>query len=175
MLVLVVGPSGAGKDSLLNGAKAAFVGDPRIHFVRRVITRAADPDGEGHEPVSQAEFEARAFALSWSAHGHSYGIPAEAVLAARVVVVNVSRGTIAAAARRYPVRVIEVTAPPAVLAARLAARGRESADDMARRLGRTAVTPDGVAVATVVNDGTLADGVARFVGVLRGMVENPDK
>src|SRR5271165_6732831 len=59
MLVLVVGPSGAGKDSLLNGARAAFAGDARVHFVRRVITRPADPEGEDHEPVTEAEFDAR--------------------------------------------------------------------------------------------------------------------
>ncbi len=69
MLVLVVGPSGAGKDSLLQTAREAFRCDPRIGFARRVITRPADPDGENHEPVSEAEFTARDFALSWSAHG----------------------------------------------------------------------------------------------------------
>ena len=166
MLVLVVGPSGAGKDSLMNGAKAALRGDPRIVFARRAITRPPDPDGEDHESVSTAEFATRDFALSWSAHGLSYGIPAAIVTAAPVVVANVSRGAIAEAAVRYPVLVLEVTAPPAVLAARLAARGRETADDVARRLRRTASIPAGVAVETIVNDGSLAQGVARFVAAL---------
>ena len=89
MLVLVVGPSGAGKDSLLNAARAAFADDPRIHFVRRVITRPADPGGEDHEPVNEAGFAARSFALSWSAHGLSDGIPAEALTAAPVAVAPV--------------------------------------------------------------------------------------
>jgi ribose 1,5-bisphosphokinase len=164
MLVLVVGPSGAGKDTLLNAARDAFRDVPRIHFVRRVITRPADPTGENHEPVTEAEFAARNFALSWSAHGLHYGIAAVDI--APVVVANVSRGVIAAAAAQYPVRVFEVTAPPAVLAARLAARGRETAADVARRLGRTAAVPPGVAVETVWNDATLAVGVARFVAAL---------
>ena len=171
MLVLVVGPSGAGKDSLLNGAKAAFAGDKLVSFARRVITRAADPEGEDHEPVTPEAFGARSFALSWSAHGLSYGIPAEAVSAAPVVVANVSRGVIADAAARFPVRVIEVTAPADVLAARLTARGRETAADVARRLERTAVVPDGVDVETVMNDGTLEQGVGRFVSVLRGIMD----
>ena len=169
MLVLVVGPSGAGKDTLLNAARDAFRDDPRVHFARRVITRPADPEGENHEPVTEAEFAARDFALSWSAHGLHYGIPAVAM--APVVVANVSRGVIAAAAAQYPVLVIEVTAPPDILAARLAARGRETAADVARRLGRTAEIPPGVAVDTVWNDATLAIGVERFVAALRGIAD----
>jgi phosphonate metabolism protein PhnN/1,5-bisphosphokinase (PRPP-forming) len=164
MLVLVVGPSGAGKDSLLNAARAALRDDPRIAFARRVITRPEDPDGEDHDPVTETEFAARAFALSWSAHGLSYGIAS--VDHAPVVVANVSRGVIAEAAARWPVRVIEVTAPPEVLAARLAARGRENAADVARRLRRTAAIPEGVAVETVWNDATLAEGVDRFLAAL---------
>jgi ribose 1,5-bisphosphokinase len=173
MLVLVVGPSGAGKDTLLNAARDAFRDDPRVHFVRRVITRPADPNGENHEPVTGAEFAARDFRLSWSAHGLRYGIPA--VDTAPVVVANVSRGVIATAAAQYPVRVIEVTAPANVLAARLAARGRETAADVARRLGRTAVIPSGIPVETVWNDATLAIGVARFVAALRHIVDAATK
>ena len=171
MLVLVAGPSGAGKDSLLNGARDVFQGDPRIHFARRVITRPPDPDGENHESVTGAVFATRALALSWSAHGLSYGIPREALTAAPVVVANVSRGVIAAAARCHLVRVIAIAAPAPVLAARLAARGREDAADVALRLGRAAAIPDGVMVETVWNDGSLEEGVARFVAALRRVVE----
>jgi ribose 1,5-bisphosphokinase len=171
MLVLVVGPSGAGKDSLLNAARKVFRDDPRVHFVRRVITRPPDPHGENHEPVSEAEFAARAFALSWSAHGLRYGIPVEAVDAAQVVVANVSRGVIAEAAGRFLVRVIEVAAPPEVLAARLAARGRETAGDVANRLARSVAVPEGVAVVTVMNDGLLQEGIDRFVAALRAALD----
>ena len=171
MLVLVVGPSGAGKDSLLNAARTAFRDDRRFSFARRVITRPADPHGEDHEPVTEADFTARVFALSWSAHGLRYGIPEDATVAAPVVVANVSRGVIADAARKFPIRVIEVTAPAEILAQRLAARGRESADDIARRLDRTATIPIGVDVATVWNDATLAEGVERFVAALRQVSE----
>jgi ribose 1,5-bisphosphokinase len=173
MLVLVVGPSGAGKDSLLKAAREAFRDDARVHFARRVITRPPDPGGEDHEAITPEDFDAREFALSWSAHGLRYGIPATA-LDAPVVVANVSRGVIAEAALRHRVRVIEVTAPPGVLAARLAGRGRETAEDIARRLLRTATLPDGVEVETVWNDGTLAQGVRRFLAVLRRVVNECD-
>ncbi len=171
MLVLVVGPSGAGKDTLLMAARAALTDDPRMRFVRRTITRPAEAGGEDHEAVTEAEFAARSHALRWQAHGLQYGIPAD--IAADLdggvtVVANVSRQVIAEAAGRFPVRVIEVTAPPEVLAARLAARGREDAEDVARRLTRSVSIPAGVPVLRVVNDGTLEEGVAKFLAALTG-------
>ncbi len=166
MLVLVVGPSGAGKDTLLDAARRVLAGDPRFHFVRRVITRPADAGGEVHEAVTEEEFAARDFALQWQTHGLRYGIPANAIEAGVVSVANVSRTIIADAARRFRVRVIEVTAPPDILAARLVSRGREDASDVATRLARSVAVPDGVSVATVVNNGTLKEGVDRFVAAL---------
>lgn len=166
MLVLVVGPSGAGKDTLLDAAKQALADDPRFHFVRRVITRPADAGGEAHEAVTEEEFARRDFALQWQAHGLRYGIPADAVDDNRVAVANVSRTVIAEAVRRFAARVIEITAPPAVLAARLGARGREGAADVMERLARTVPLPADVHVETVINDGSVAEGVARFLAAL---------
>ncbi|MEA2738213.1 MAG: ribose 1,5-bisphosphokinase [Acetobacteraceae bacterium] len=169
MLVLVVGPSGAGKDTVLGMARQALAGDPRFRFVRRVITRPADAGGEDHEAVSEADFVRRRFALKWQAHGLRYGIPLNVIddlARGTVVVANVSRGIIAEAADRYPVRVIEVTAPPEVLAQRLAGRGREAADDVAKRLARDVAIPVGVMVDTVVNDTTPAEAADRFLAAL---------
>lgn len=169
MLVLVVGPSGAGKDTVLGLARQALAGDTRFRFVRRVITRPADAGSEDHEAVSEAEFAQRRFALAWGAHGLRYGIPldvADDLARGVVVVANVSRGVIAEAAVAFPVRVIEVTAPVEILARRLAARGRETAEDVARRLARDVAIPDGVGVDTVVNDGTPVEAADRFVAAL---------
>lgn len=171
MLILVVGPSGAGKDTLLGAAREALAGDPGFRFVRRVITRPADAGHEDHEPATDSDFATRAFALRWSAHGLSYGIPLdiETDLARGVsVVANVSRGVIEQAAKRYPTRVILVSASPDVLAARLAARGRETAADVAARLARDVALPEGVPVTTVMNDATPQVGAARFLAALRG-------
>jgi phosphonate metabolism protein PhnN/1,5-bisphosphokinase (PRPP-forming) len=175
MLILVVGPSGAGKDTLLDAARAELAGDGRFRFVQREITRPADAGGEAHRAVSEAEFSARAaaggYALWWRAHGLGYGIPADItddLAAGRVVVANASRSVLAEAAARFPLLVLEITASPEVLAARLAARGRESAADIAERVRRSVALPAGLEVVTVVNDGTLAAGAARVVGVLRG-------
>jgi phosphonate metabolism protein PhnN/1,5-bisphosphokinase (PRPP-forming) len=175
MLVLVVGPSGAGKDTVLGIARLALAGDPRFRFVRRVITRPADAGGEDHEAVSEAAFAARRFALQWQAHGLHYGIPAEIIddLARGIVTVaNVSRGVIARAAERFPIRVIEVTAPPDVLARRLAERGRETAEDVARRLGRDVPIPRHVPIDTVLNDRTPAEAADCFVAALTRAAES---
>jgi ribose 1,5-bisphosphokinase len=175
MLVLVVGPSGAGKDTLLDAARSVLDGDKRFHFARRVITRPAGAGGEAHEAVTREEFIARRFALHWHAHGIDYGIPVEIerdLEAGRIVVASVSRGVIAEAASRYPVRVIEVTAPPAMLAERLAARSREDAADIARRLARDVPLPSGVPLESVSNDSTLTEGAARFLAALNRAAED---
>jgi ribose 1,5-bisphosphokinase len=172
MLICVVGPSGAGKDTLLDAARHALADDQRFRFVRRVITRPAEAGGEAHEAGTEAEFAQRDFALQWQAHGLSYGIPATAINDVAVAVASVSRTVIAVAASRFPVRVIEVIAPPEILAARLASRRRESATDIAERLARTVPLPPGIPVDTVVNDGSLESGITRFLDALNRAVSD---
>jgi len=100
-LVLVVGPSGAGKDTVIAGAKAACAADSTFVFPRRVVTRPAS-DAEDHDTLEDAEFKRavrkRMFAFWWEAHGHKYAIPRAAeneIRAGRVVISNVSRGIVA--------------------------------------------------------------------------------
>ena len=119
----------------------------------------------------RARQEAGEFALSWRAHGLQYGVPADITLdlaQGRRVVANVSRAVVAEAAERFPVVVVEVTAPAEVLAARLAARGREDAGDVARRLSRAIEVPLPVERVVVVNDGTREEGVRRLVAAIGG-------
>jgi phosphonate metabolism protein PhnN/1,5-bisphosphokinase (PRPP-forming) len=172
MLICVVGPSGAGKDTLLDAARQTLADDRRFRFVRRVITRPAEAGGEAHEAVTEAEFAQRNFALQWHAHGLSYGIPAAAINDVAIAIASVSRTVIANAASRFPVRVIEVTAPPEILAARLASRRRESATDIAARLARTVQLPPDIVVDTVVNDGSLEDGVTRFLAAINRAISD---
>lgn len=173
-LVVVVGPSGAGKDTLMALARQRLDGDDRFRFVRREITRPAEAGGEDHIAVTPAQFDERrragAYALSWEAHGLGYGIPADLaadLAAGRVVIANISRARIAEAATMFPTLALEITAPAEVLAARLAARGRETADDIAKRLAREVALPAGVRVAQVLNDRSPEEGAAEVVAVLR--------
>jgi thymidine phosphorylase len=73
ILFFVVGPSGSGKDSLINGARTVLEPTNRYVFARRVITRPAGSPGEDHEPATEEDFERR-FArgdllISCNAHG----------------------------------------------------------------------------------------------------------
>ncbi|MDK1389486.1 phosphonate metabolism protein/1,5-bisphosphokinase (PRPP-forming) PhnN [Sinorhizobium sp. 8-89] len=143
-LILVVGPSGAGKDTLIDYALSRLRSDRRVHFVRRVISRPTAV-GEDHEPVDDDEFQRRvregAFALHWQAHGLSYGIPTdidEWLHRGDVVVANGSRAILSAARERYPqLLVVNVTAPMEVLAKRLVERGRENLKSIRERLVRS--------------------------------------
>ena len=173
MLALIAGPSGAGKDTLLALARQRLAGDPRVRFVRRVITRPADVGDEGHEAIDTGGFRRRLdegdFALWWEAHALLYGIPVdiEADLAAgRTVVASVSRSVLRAASARYTCRVLEVTAAPDILARRLAARGREGAAEIAARLAREVPLPAGLDIVRIVNDGTPDEGANRLVSAL---------
>ena len=170
MIFAVVGPSGAGKDLLIRGALAAR---PDLRLVRRVITRPADAGGEDHEPTNEEDFLTRVargdFAIFWHAHGLSYGLPKQAFEAPGDVMFNGSRAVLSDAARVFPgLQVVVVTAPDDILAARLAARGRESLDDIRARLARATFSlPAGIEARSIVNDGSPAAGVAKLLAALQ--------
>jgi len=177
-LVLVVGPSGAGKDTLMDAARAALASDPRFRFARRLVTRPAMAGAEDHDSCDEAAFAAAQakgeLALSWRAHGLSYGIPAAelaCITGGGVAIANISRGAIAAAEPLADrVVVINITAPTAVLAKRLAARGRESEADIAARLSREApLTAERAQIVTIMNDRSVAEAAGDLLAVLRGL------
>lgn len=179
-LILVVGPSGAGKDSLIRHARERLADHPGFVFPRRCVTRPPS-DAEDNLELDEAAFDrvsaGGGFAASWAAHGLRYGIPAAIAAelrAGRHVVCNVSRTVVGGLRERFAaVLVIEVTAPPDVLAARLAGRGRAADGDPAERLARTArlaalEAPD----VTVGNDGALEDACRAFLEAL-GIAAKP--
>lgn len=164
-VVLVVGPSGAGKDAIIQAAREHFGEDSRFSFPARLVTRAPSA-AENHDSLSRSCFETRlargAFALHWEAHGLLYGIPQsidDDVSRGKTVVFNASRSVIGAARARYRrVGVVLVDAPVAVRAARLAARGREHDGEITARVER-AVAGFSSADADLVidNSGTVLD------------------
>ncbi len=171
--VAVAGPSGAGKDTLLDAVRAELAGDARFHFARRSVTRPATPGGEAHESLSAEGFEAAlaagAFLLHWRAHGLGYGIRHAEAPAGRIVVLSLSRAMLTEAARLRPLRVVEVTAPSALLAQRLARRGREDAASIEARLAREMPLPEGLHVTRVINDGPVAEGASRLRAALEAV------
>lgn len=178
--VTVVGPSGAGKDSVLDYARNHFAGSAREPlFVTRTITRPAGA-GEEHTPVSEEEFSAAhargEFATSWQAHGLRYGIPtryAQAVQAGAVVIGNVSRAVLHELPPRFaPVLVVRITVSDDVRQTRLTARGREDASDAAARIIRPDPAPDYAVDLEIVNDGTIQTAGNTFVAFLDELLRN---
>jgi ribose 1,5-bisphosphokinase len=174
-LVLVVGPSGAGKDTLLGRAKAACADSRNIVFPRRVITRAASASEENEEVSSGTFQEALArgeYAMHWQAHGHCYALSRaidDDVRAGRTVVANVSRTVIGAMRRAYAdVLVVSITAPPDVLAERIAMRARSSDGRLESRLHRTVEDASAAPDVTIVNTGSAEYHARQLVRVIKG-------
>jgi ribose 1,5-bisphosphokinase len=177
-LIYLMGPSGSGKDSLLQAARAPLEAHG-CRFARRVITRSAESVGEDALGVTPAEFERLegegAFALSWRANGLAYGIPCEIdewLNAGQDVLINGSRGHLEAARQRYPdLLAILLQVDEAVLRQRLLARGRETPEQIEQRLARSrrlsvAGTAAETSLITLDNSGPLQQTVSRLLQLL---------
>ena len=161
--VFVCGPSGAGKDSVMNWAAEHLAARKDIVFARRMVTRAPQP-GSDHDPVTPQQFArligSGGLVWCWEAHGFHYGIGAHyaaQVAAGRVVVVNGSRAHAGGLDAAEKVRVVQIVTDAEQLAARLEQRGREAPQEVSRRLARNALFTDLRADHTILNQGELAD------------------
>ncbi|MBO0904550.1 phosphonate metabolism protein/1,5-bisphosphokinase (PRPP-forming) PhnN [Jiella sonneratiae] len=175
--VAVVGPSGAGKDTLIRLASRHHSRDAGFHFARRFVTRAADPDAEDHAEIDEAAFEAReaegGFSLSWRAHGLGYGLDAgllSHVAEGRTVVANISRRQIGDAAAAFPrLAVAHVVVAKPLLVERIVRRGREGRQAALERVEREAPLdlPRTVwRIAEIDNSGPVEQGLSRFLAFL---------
>ena len=175
-LIYLIGPSGSGKDSLLDAARPRLA-ERGCRIVRRVITRSAEAVGEAAQGVSPQQFAALqaegAFALSWQANGLAYGIPREIdawLAAGDDVLVNGSRAHLGHTRERYPeVLVLLLTVDQSVLRQRLIARGRECLADIEARLARNArftaalIASHGSGLLVLDNSGPLEHTVERLL------------
>lgn len=178
-LVYCMGPSGAGKDSLLDWLRVHLPQPSPVHWAQRTISRAATAGGETHESVSQEAFVAlcreHAFALHWQANGLGYGVR-HAQLAPLAqghwVLLNGSRAYLPEALARFPDLVaVHITASPQVLRERLLARGRETREEVEARVQRAMAytPPPGSASLEVHNDDALSDAGRRLLNVLEDL------
>lgn len=172
-LVLVVGPSGGGKDTLIGLAQAACTDDPGVVFPQRVVTREASTfeNNTAVSPIMFGQMLAHGeFAFQWEAHGLRYGVPhsiVDDIRGGRVVVVNVSRTIVELARRSYAnVTVVSITAPPDILAQRIADRGRVSDGTVEGRIRRTVVAAEPDVV--INNIGPAKDHAAQLLRTIKG-------
>ncbi|MCF3158866.1 phosphonate metabolism protein/1,5-bisphosphokinase (PRPP-forming) PhnN [Pseudomonas juntendi] len=144
-LIFLMGPSGSGKDSILEASREQLAA-AGVEIARRVITRSAEARGEAAHGVTPQQFAALlaqgAFAMHWQANGLDYGIAVQVdawLQAGRPVLVNGSRAYLAEARARHPeLLAVLVEVSPEVLRERLLARGRETAAQVEQRLARNA-------------------------------------
>lgn len=175
-LIVVVGPSGAGKDSILKGAENYFRDNRRISFVRRMITRECDPASEVHDSVSEFEFIARQnrgeFSVWWQANGLYYGLPVELfaqIDQGQLLVANGSRAAIADIRSKFKqLTVVHITVKEDVLATRLMSRSRETADKIEQRLERNQmINPiEGDDVVTIDNSAARDTAIEAFIALI---------
>jgi phosphonate metabolism protein PhnN/1,5-bisphosphokinase (PRPP-forming) len=179
-LVVIVGPSGSGKDALINWLRDYLEGRSEFLFVRRTVTREADSSLEDHDTMSVAEFRmaeaAGHFAATWTAHGLHYGLPAivhDHIGRGGVAIANGARRALPDLRERFErLHVVNVVVEPAVLAERLAARRRESAADIEARLKQAALQADaGPDVVDIDNSGPIDIAGRRVLAVLSKLTE----
>jgi ribose 1,5-bisphosphokinase len=164
-LIYIIGPSGAGKDSVLHALRQTWPGAANAHWARRTITRPAQPDGEQHEAVDIASFDQlraqEAFGLHWEANTLHYGVRATELAPlnhGRCVFVNGSRGHLPHLLTSWPeATVVHISASPEVLSQRLAARARETPQDIAARLRREVPVALPANHIAIRNDGPLQE------------------
>ncbi|MEG9624569.1 MULTISPECIES: phosphonate metabolism protein/1,5-bisphosphokinase (PRPP-forming) PhnN [Pseudomonas] len=183
-LIFLIGPSGSGKDSLIDAARVQLL-ENGVQVARRVITRSAESKGEAALSVSPEVFEQMCedgeFAMHWQANGLQYGIPVQVnewLSSGRHVLVNGSRGYLPEARRRYlNLLAIRLEVAPQVLRERLLARGRESVEQVEQRLARSALLQagDDPDVHVLDNSTSLADTVKALLRLLveEGVIAQP--
>ncbi|MGR3894877.1 MULTISPECIES: phosphonate metabolism protein/1,5-bisphosphokinase (PRPP-forming) PhnN [Pseudomonas] len=175
-VIYLMGPSGAGKDSLLDAARELLLAS-QVRIPKRVITRSAEAVGEDAVAVSVQQYEQMAdrgeFALQWRANGLAYGVPAyiDAWLAEGWhVMVNGSRAHLPVAQAKYPdLLPILLCVNPQVLRGRLLQRGREGQHEIEQRMARNqqSMTQVDDRVRRVDNSTSLDDAVRRLLMVLQ--------
>lgn len=179
-LVYVMGPSGSGKDSVLEYARShRLLLRVPVHFARRYITRPASSGGENHIPLSREAFKTLllrgAFALHWESHGNLYGIGRaidEHIQRGEIVVINGARRSLDVAAERYhSLLPVEIRTSADILEQRLRHRGRESEAGIAARLADAEhYICDHPALVRIENSGPLEEAGEELTHVLRSLL-----
>ncbi len=178
-LVYLMGPSGAGKDTLLSLVKGVCHEKAEhlrpLYVATRHITRPPCDSIEKHISLSKQEFlyllSKGHFILHWQSHGHLYGIGKDVNVALAhncLVLMNGSRAYLPQAQRLFPDLVpILLQVDQEVLQTRLWTRGREDAKQIQERMERCIeIESESGFMYTINNSGTLEGTLHTFKNLL---------
>ena len=178
-LIYVMGPSGAGKDSLLDWLKKKLPPQSPIRFAKRTIDRPLQAQGEQHESVDSATFERlqqeQSFAMHWLANGRQYGVrhsELEPLQQQQWLLVNGSRAHLPEALRQFKgLSVLHISASADILRARLLARQRETPEAVEARVQRAVAfsVPTSCRCVRILNDNSLDDAGAVLMKALSSL------
>ena len=184
MLILVVGNSGSGKDSIMKGVEERFPSDTKsLYITQRYITRPSS-DTENNIAVTPEDFKKMSmqgkFALEWHIYGLDYGVPIEIddwMKEGHHVLVNVSRSIVKKARGIYQnILVVFIEVPFEITLKRVKERARESGERLEERIQRAKKNqyfPE--ADFTVDNSGDLEDAINQFLSYLLTLVKTKTK
>jgi len=176
-LVFIVGPSGAGKDSILRLAKEKIPKNTNIVFALRYVTRQTEHENEEIE-ISHSEFnlllKSQFFCMHWQAHDLSYGISKriETLLKYnKTVIVNGSRQYIPTALQRFPfMKIVLIQVPAAIAKSRLEQRGREDQKHIMLRMQRDSkIEAPEELIYTIDNSGPIEEATSKLMDYLIGL------
>jgi len=181
-MIVVVGPSGAGKDSVIAHSWLQLEKLRNLHLVRRVVTRPADPQRENHHSVSKDEFREKSqrgeFAVEWSAHNLHYGIPQSTIHRLNrgyTLIANGSRAALSDFRTTYRrCQIIWITAPEDVLAARLVKRNTESIEAITKRLQRSFSIKPARSDIVINNTESVEQSATQFVEAVLSVYKDSD-
>ena len=144
VLFLVVGNSGAGKDSIISGLINKYPSNlKKIYAPKRYITRPTS-ETEKSISISQLEFNKMEkdgdYALKWHIYSLDYGIHIEIedwLKNGHPVIINVSRTVVNEAKEKYKnVKVVFIDVPYEITYQRIKDRKRESEELLNKRIER---------------------------------------
>jgi len=174
-LVLVVGNSGSGKDSIIKGVKERYPSDLiKLCLTQRYITRPRS-DTEDNISVTPEVFKIMSlqgeFALEWYIYGLDYGVHIEIdewLKKGHPVLVNVSRSIVKKARKIYQnIIVVFIDVPFEISLKRVKERARESGVRLEERILRARQNQDIPDADFIVdNSGDLEDAINEFLSYL---------
>ena len=180
LLVLVVGNSGSGKDSIISGVVKRFPSNLKeIHLTQRYITRPAS-ETEDNIAITPEIFKEmsrqKKFALEWHIYDLDYGVPIDIddwLKKEHPVIVNVSRTIVKKARNTYRnILVVFIKVSFEITYQRIKERGRESGKLLQERIQRAKENQTFSEADFIVdNSGELENAIDQFLNYLISMVK----